>query len=46
MRSLLLGTPAGNKPLIACAWCAGLALAGYLASRALFNRAATTARSR
>jgi ABC-2 type transport system permease protein len=46
MRSLLLGTPAGNKPLIACAWCAGLALAGYLSARALFNRGATTARSR
>lgn len=45
MRSLLLGTP-GGKPLIACAWCAGLALAGYLSSRALFNRATTTARSR
>src|SRR5262249_58175618 len=45
MRSLLLGTP-GGEPLIACAWCAGLALAGYLSARALFNRAATTARSR
>ncbi|HEY2306913.1 MAG TPA: ABC transporter permease [Streptosporangiaceae bacterium] len=46
LRSLLLGTPAGSKPLIACAWCAGLAVAGYLCARALFNRGATTARSR
>ena len=45
MRSLLLGTP-GGEPLLACAWCVGLALAGYLSARALFNRAATTARSR
>jgi ABC-2 type transport system permease protein len=40
LRSLLLGTPAGDKPAIACAWCAGLAVAGYLSSRALFNRGA------
>jgi len=46
MRSLLLGIPAGSKPLIACAWCAGLAAAGYLGARVLFNRGATTARSR
>jgi ABC-2 type transport system permease protein len=46
LRSLLLGTPAGHNPLIACAWCAGLAVAGYLGSRALFNRGTTTARSR
>jgi ABC-2 type transport system permease protein len=46
LRSLLLGTPAGDKPLIACAWCAALAVAGYLGSRKLFNRGTTTARSR
>jgi ABC-2 type transport system permease protein len=46
LRSLLLGTPAGDKPLIAYAWCAGLAVTGYLGSRALFNRSATTSRSR
>jgi ABC-2 type transport system permease protein len=46
MRSLLLGTPAGHNPLIAFAWCAGLAVAGYLGSRALFNRGTTTARGR
>jgi ABC-2 type transport system permease protein len=40
LRSLLLGTPAGDKPAIACAWCAGLGAAGYLSSRALFNRGA------
>ena len=40
LRSLLLGTPAGDKPAIACAWCAGLGVAGYLSSRALFNRGA------
>jgi ABC-2 type transport system permease protein len=38
LRGLLLGTPTGNKPLIAVAWCAGLALAGYLSGRALYNR--------
>ena len=46
LRGLLLGTPVGDKPLIAGAWCAGLALAGYLGGRALFDRGATTSRSR
>ncbi len=46
LRSLLIGTPAGHKPLIACAWCAGLVVAGYLGSRALYNRGTATARSR
>jgi ABC-2 type transport system permease protein len=46
LRALLLGTPAGNKPLIACAWCAGLAIAGYLGARALFNRGTAPSRSR
>jgi ABC-2 type transport system permease protein len=46
LRGLLLGSPAGDKLPIAFAWCAGLAVAGYLCSRALFNRGATTSRSR
>lgn len=40
LRGLLLGTPTGDKALIAAAWCAGLALAGHLSARALFNRSA------
>lgn len=40
LRGLLLGTPTGDKPLIAYAWCAGLAVTGYLCSRVLFNRGA------
>jgi ABC-2 type transport system permease protein len=40
LRGLLLGTPTGNTALIAAAWCAGLALTGYLAARALFDRGA------
>jgi ABC-2 type transport system permease protein len=46
LRGLLLGAPAGDSPPIACAWCAGLAVTGYLCSRALFNRSAATSRSR
>ena len=46
LRSLLLGTPAGHEPLVAGVWCAGLMVAGYLASRALFGRAAAASRSR
>jgi ABC-2 type transport system permease protein len=38
---LLLGTPAGAKPAIAVAWCAGLMLTGYLSARMLFNRGTT-----
>jgi ABC-2 type transport system permease protein len=38
MRGLLMGTPIGNNAALAIAWCVGLALAGYLWSRALFNR--------
>ena len=40
LRGLLLGTPAGNQWIYALAWCAGLSLAGYLASRRLFDRRA------
>jgi ABC-2 type transport system permease protein len=41
LRDLLMGTPPGNAGYIAIAWCAGLALAGYLWARALFRRAAS-----
>ena len=40
LRGLLLGTPTGNKPAIALAWCAGLILVGYLTARKLYNRGA------
>ncbi len=40
LRGLLTGTPIGDSALIAAAWCAGLALAGYVSARALFNRGA------
>jgi ABC-2 type transport system permease protein len=38
LRGLMLGTPVGTSGAIAVAWCAGLALAGYLWARALFRR--------
>lgn len=38
MRGLLMGTPIGNDGWIALAWCAVLALGGYLWSKRLFNR--------
>ncbi len=38
LRGLLLGTPVGGTGVTAVAWCAGLALVGYLCSRALFRR--------
>jgi ABC-2 type transport system permease protein len=38
LRGLLLGTPVGDSAVPAVAWCVGLALAGYLWSRALFRR--------
>jgi ABC-2 type transport system permease protein len=38
LRGLLMGTPIGNSAIVAVAWCAGLALAGYLWARALFTR--------
>src|SRR5207245_2365767 len=40
LRGLLLGTPIGNNAILAVAWCAVLALVGYLWSRAIYNRAA------
>jgi ABC-2 type transport system permease protein len=38
LRDLLTGTPDGGAALAAVAWCAGLALAGYLWARALSRR--------
>jgi ABC-2 type transport system permease protein len=38
VRGLLLGTAIGNSAVIALAWCAGIALVGYLWSRKLHNR--------
>jgi ABC-2 type transport system permease protein len=38
LRGLLLGSPIGNNALLAIAWCAGIALVGYLWARTLFKR--------
>jgi ABC-2 type transport system permease protein len=38
LRGLLTGTPIGDRAVIAGGWCAGLAVVGYLAARARFNR--------
>jgi len=38
LRGLLLGTPSGNSAVIAVAWCAAIALVGYLWARAAYNR--------
>ncbi len=38
LRGLLTGTPIGGSALAAVAWCAGLALAGYLWARVLSRR--------
>ena len=38
VRGLLLGTAIGNSGVIALAWCAAIALVGYLWSRRLYNR--------
>jgi len=38
MRGLLTGTAIGNSAIVAVAWCAVIALAGYLWARALYNR--------
>ena len=39
LRGLLLGSPIGNNAVIAIAWCAGIALVGFLWAKALYNRA-------
>jgi ABC-2 type transport system permease protein len=38
LRGLLMGAPDGGTALVATAWCAGLALIGYLWARVLFRR--------
>ncbi|GAA2631528.1 ABC transporter permease [Paractinoplanes durhamensis] len=38
LRGLLMAEPVGNKPWIALAWCAAIALGGYLWSKRLYNR--------
>jgi len=38
VRGLLMGTAIGNSAMIAAAWCAGIALVGYLWAKRLFNR--------
>jgi ABC-2 type transport system permease protein len=38
LRGLLLARPIGNNAWIALAWCAAIALTGYLWSKRLFNR--------
>ncbi len=38
LRGLLIGTPIGRGGVIAVAWCAGIALTGYLWSRAVYDR--------
>lgn len=40
LRGLLAGTPSGRDAVVSIAWCAGLAIAGYACSKALFNRKA------
>jgi ABC-2 type transport system permease protein len=38
VRGLLLGTAIGTSAVVTVAWCAGIALVGYLWARSLFNR--------
>jgi ABC-2 type transport system permease protein len=38
LRGLLMGTPIGSSGIVALAWCAGMALAGYLWARDLYER--------
>ncbi len=40
LRGLLAGTPSGGYAAAALAWCAGIALAGYLWALATFRRRA------
>ena len=37
-RALLAGTPVGSNLAISAAWCAGIALAGYLWAKRSYNR--------
>jgi ABC-2 type transport system permease protein len=38
VRALLTGAPVGHTAYLALAWCAAIALAGYLWARAAFRR--------
>jgi ABC-2 type transport system permease protein len=38
LRGLLLGTPIGNSATFAVAWCAAIALGGYLWAKKLYSR--------
>jgi ABC-2 type transport system permease protein len=38
VRGLLMGTPIGNSAMLAVAWCAAIALGGYLWARKLYER--------
>jgi ABC-2 type transport system permease protein len=38
LRGLLLGTPTGSSAVVSVAWCAAIALGGYLWSMRLYNR--------
>ena len=38
LRALLTGAPVGNTAYLALAWCAVIALTGYLWARAAFGR--------
>jgi ABC-2 type transport system permease protein len=38
LRALLTGAPLGSTGWVALAWCAAIALAGYLWARAAFRR--------
>jgi ABC-2 type transport system permease protein len=40
LRGLLAGEPSASKAIAAVAWCAGIALAGYLWSLATFKKRA------
>jgi len=40
LRGLLTGTPSGRDAAVSVAWCVGLAVAGYVFSKVLFNRKA------
>ncbi|MFJ9868207.1 ABC transporter permease [Streptomyces sp. NPDC101165] len=41
LRGLLMGSRIGNDGIVAVAWCVGIALVGYLWSKASFNRNST-----
>jgi ABC-2 type transport system permease protein len=38
VRGLMMGTAIGGEAAVAAAWCAGIALVGYVSARALYNR--------